>query len=50
MRVLESFSGLGVSTHVKHCFSIESSPLYISVSEKVAYVSDISAVNLIVGW
>ena len=52
MRVLESLCRFKVRAHIKklkECF-LNRSPLYTHVSKNVISVSEISAVNLIVGW
>ena len=50
IRVLECLCTLEVCSHVKDRILVESDLLYTFVSKNVVSVSDISAVNLIVGW
>ena len=50
IRVLECLCRLEVCSHVKDRILVESDLLYTFVSKNVVSVSDISAVNLIVGW
>ena len=52
MRVLESLCRFKARAHIKklkECF-LNRSPLYTHVSKNVISVSEISAVNFIVGW
>ena len=50
IRVLECLCTLEVCSHVKDRILVESDLLYTFVSKNVVSVSDISAMNLILGW
>ena len=50
MCVLNGFSRFVVSFDVQNGFFFNLSPLNTTVSRKVISLSDISAVNLLVGW
>ena len=50
MRVLKSLSRFKVRAHIKNRVLFESVALYTHVSKNFISVSEISAVNFIVGW